>query len=284
MPTPDEIIARRARQRARRRRRRLIATGAVAVLLVAVLAAGFITLKRMGEGGTAAEAIGSSASPTSTPSSTPASTPSSAPSPSPAPTVATKPSAPRPPVTKDYIGYGAERQAEMSSYALQHYGSSSIRLDPRVIVLHYTCGSDYASAHATFEANSPNMGVKPGVVAHYVIDKDGTIYQQLPLRFAGRHTVGLNYVAVGIECVQEGRPTDAQAVADILSRKAQTTSLTALVRWLMHRYDIALANVIGHGMANGSPYFKDLLGWDNSHGDWSRPQIKRLRALVKRSD
>lgn len=168
----------------------------------------------------------------------------------------------------------------MGAYALARYGSSDIRIDPKVIVLHYTCGSTYSSAHATFESDAPNMGVKPGVVSQFVIDKDGTIYQQIPLGYMGRHTVGLNHVAIGIECVEEGSSGDAQAVSAILHRKAQGESLIALVRWLMYRFHIPLSDVIGHGTANDSPYFKDLQGLTNDHTDWNQPQIRLLRAKV----
>jgi N-acetyl-anhydromuramyl-L-alanine amidase AmpD len=169
----------------------------------------------------------------------------------------------------------------MGAYALAHYGSSDIRLHPKVIVVHYTCGSTYENAHATFASDAPNMGVKPGVVSQFVIAKDGTVYQQIPLSYEGRHTVGLNYVALGIECVQEGRSSDAQAVSQIMHRRAQLRSLVALIRWLRYRYDISLSNVIGHGMANDSPYFKDLKGWKNDHSDWQRPEIELLRAKLK---
>ena len=189
--------------------------------------------------------------------------------------------APQPAITEDYIDFGAQRRAEMGAYSLAHYGSSDIRINPKVIVVHYTCGSTYQNAHATFESNAPNMGVKPGVVSQFVIDKDGTIYQQIPLAYVGRHTVGLNHVAFGIECVEECSSGDAQAVSAIMHRKPQLKSLVALVRWLMYRYQISLSDVIGHGMANDSPYFRDLEGWKNDHTDWSQPQILLLRTKVR---
>ena len=34
-----------------------------------------------------------------------------------------------------------------------------------------------------------------------MIDRDGTIYQLVPLAIMCRHTVGLNYTAIGIEHV-----------------------------------------------------------------------------------
>jgi N-acetyl-anhydromuramyl-L-alanine amidase AmpD len=154
-------------------------------------------------------------------------------------------------------------------------------LEPEVVVLHYTCSSTYPGVHALFDSDTPNLNELPGVVAHFVVDKDGTIYQQLPLDKRGRHTVGLNHVAIGIEVVQEAGSGDADACGEIMSRKKQIRALVDLMRWLMYRYDIPLMNVVGHGTANASPYFKDLQGWSNSHVDWSSAQIKKFRELLR---
>ena len=290
MPTVDELIARRTRARTLRRRRRIIVTIVVIVLAAAALVAGYVALRPSAPQPGQAVA-GASQSPTPSAQPIAAATPHDTPTPfaSPAPTATARPAyvvggpVPKPPITKDYIDFGAQRQAEMGAYALQHYGSSSALIDPKVVVLHYTCGSEYASAHATFESDAPNMGVKPGVVSQFVIDKDGTIYQQIPLEYMGRHTVGLNYVAFGIECVQECNGSDARVVSEIMHRKPQEEALVALVRWLMYRYHIPLSDVIGHGTANDSPFYKDLKGWTNSHTDWSAPQIDLLHAKVRSS-
>lgn len=312
MPSLEEIIARRARLRTRRRRRRVVAVAAALAVVVAAGVWGVLAVKRLGERRPAASpsvaaALNSSASPQPTrrpvaknsarPNRTPSPTARSTRSPSAAPSRSASPKAvassstaaaprsaggaPRPPIVQDFITFGAQRRAEMAAYSLAHYGSSDIRLHAKVIVVHYTAGSTYANAHATFESDAANMGVKPGVVSHFVIAKDGTIYQQLPLSYEGRHTVGLNHVAFGIECVQEGRGSDAQTVSAIMHRPAQLRALVALTRWLMGRYHISLANVIGHGMANASPYFRDLKGWKNDHTDWQRPQIELLRAKLR---
>ena len=34
-----------------------------------------------------------------------------------------------------------------------------------------------------------------------------------------------------------------------------------------------MRDVIGHAMANHSPYFKDLEGWRNDHTDWLRRDV-----------
>jgi hypothetical protein len=44
--------------------------------------------------------------------------------------------------------------------------------------------------------------------------------------------------------------------------------------------------VIGHAMANDSPYFVDHEGWRNDHTDWQRRDVRtfrhRLRRLLRR--
>jgi N-acetylmuramoyl-L-alanine amidase len=197
-----------------------------------------------------------------------------APAPSPSPSVAP------PRIVHDPIPYGAARRRQMAAYSLRHYGTSTWRLRPRVIVLHYTAGSTYAGARAVFVANAPNAGELPGVAAHFVVDKDGTIYQLVPLYVRVRHAVGLNHRAIAIEMVQEAGSGPRWADAQILARRPQMRSALRLVRYLRARYGIRLGNVIGHSMANDSPYFRDLLGWRNTHVDWQPADVRVFRTRL----
>ena len=101
-------------------------------------------------------------------------------------------------------------------------------LDPKVVVLHYTAGGTYQSAWSLFNSDQPNVGEKPGTVAHFIIDKDGTIYQLVPLDLRGRHTIGLNNVAIGIEFVQAAGSGDTWATSQIFQRAAQIKAGLAL--------------------------------------------------------
>ena len=110
--------------------------------------------------------------------------------------------APRPRIVVKPIPFGPARLAETRAYAKRHYGIDSWRLvHPHVIVEHYTASDTFASAYATFASNASNLGEQPGVCAHFVIDRDGTIYPLVPPSIICRHTVGLNYTAIGIEHV-----------------------------------------------------------------------------------
>ena len=64
-----------------------------------------------------------------------------------------------------------------------------------------------------FSRNAPDLELHelPGICSHFVIDRDGTIYRLVTPTIMCRHTVGLNYTAIGIEHV--GR-SDAQVMGD----------------------------------------------------------------------
>jgi hypothetical protein len=192
--------------------------------------------------------------------------------PSPAPVIAA------PAILRDFIPYGPARRRQMAAYSLRHYGVSGWRLRPRLIVLHYTAGPTYAAARAVFASNARNLGELPGVAAHFVIDKEGTIYQSVPLDVRVRHAIGLNDRALAIEMVQEDASGPRWADAQILARPAQSRSALRLVRYLCARFDIRRRDVIGHAMANDSPFFHDLLGWRNDHVDWQAADVRVFRS------
>jgi beta-N-acetylhexosaminidase len=146
---------------------------------------------------------------------------------------------------------------------------------PHVIVEHYTAGPSFASAYNTFAANSPDLGELPGTCAHFVIDTDGTIYQLVPLGTMCRHTVGLNWTAVGIEHVGT---SDSQVLHD----KAQLDASLHLTLWLMERYGISLPNVIGHSESLSSPFHhENVPSWRcQTHADWTHADMNTYRGLL----
>lgn len=180
------------------------------------------------------------------------------------------------------IPYGAQRKAEMAQYAERHYGVRSWVLHPKTIVEHFTANESFSATWNTFAANAPDpeLGELPGTCAHFVVDRDGTIYQLVPLDVMCRHTVGLNDVAIGIEHVGE---SDAQILRD----PAQLRASLALTAWLMHRFHIALRNVIGHAESLSSPFHKELYApWAHqTHADWRPADMavyrRKLRADLR---
>jgi N-acetylmuramoyl-L-alanine amidase len=194
----------------------------------------------------------------------------------------------RPPITIKLVPFGAARKAQMADYSQRHYHQHACRLtSPKVVVLHHTGGARWQSAWWTFAGNTayasiPGKPEKPGLSAHFIVDKDGTIYQCLPLALRGRHAVGLNWTSIGIEFVQEmkagkdGRWMDRR----ILGRTAQVRAGLRLVRYLCARFGIRRSDVIGHAMANDSSYFKDFTGIKNGAGDWFTGEVSAFRARL----
>jgi N-acetyl-anhydromuramyl-L-alanine amidase AmpD len=175
------------------------------------------------------------------------------------------------------IPFGPERKAQMAAYSQKHYGIHSWRLQPKVIVEHYTANSSFSATWNAFAANSPDpeLGQLPGTCAHFVVDRDGTIYQLVRLNVMCRHTVGLNYVAIGIEHV-------ATSDREVLDNRAQLRASLALTRSLMKRFHISIANVIGHNESLASPFHKERYKpWAHqTHGDWTRADMNVYRRLL----
>ncbi len=185
---------------------------------------------------------------------------------------------PAPHVVPRLIPFGAGRRAETARYAERHYGLDTWRLrHPRVIVEHYTGTTTFASVWATFAADRPDveLGELPGTCAHFVIDRDGTIYQLVPLGTICRHTVGLNWTAIGIEHV-------GTSDASVLGDRAQLAASLRLTLWLMHRFRISLPNVIGHAESLTSPFHRERYApWRcQTHGDWQHADMVRYRARL----
>src|SRR5579859_4084942 len=145
---------------------------------------------------------------------------------------------PKPHIVWKPIPYGPHRRAEMAAYSKRHYGIHSWVLHPKVIVEHYTGGESFSAAWNTFAANKPDpeLGELPGTSVHFIVAKNGTIYQLVRLNVMCRHTVGLNYVAIGIEHV-------GTSDKEILHDKAQIRASLRLTAWLHWRFHIKIRNI-----------------------------------------
>lgn len=185
---------------------------------------------------------------------------------------------PAPHIVQRPIPFGPARKAETARYAERHYGLDRYTLvHPHVIVEHYTATTTFAPVWATFAADTPDpeLGELPGTCSHFVIDRDGTIYQLVPLTLMCRHTVGLNWTAIGIEHV-------GTSDASILADPAQLRASLRLTLWLMTRFHISLPNVIGHAESLTSPYHRERYApWRcQTHGDWQHPDMVRYRRML----
>ena len=193
-------------------------------------------------------------------------------------TPATERPVPRPPIVDRPIPFPASRKREMTAYAVEHYGLDTYRLhNPHVIVEHYTGGTTFESAYATFASNQPDLGELPGTCAHFVVDMDGRIYQLVPLDIMCRHTVGLNWTAIGIEMV-------GQSDREILTDPPQLSAVQRLTVWLMQRFHVQLRNVIGHNESLTSPYHHDRVPSFRcqTHSDWNHADMNVFRRRLAR--
>jgi beta-N-acetylhexosaminidase len=178
---------------------------------------------------------------------------------------------PPPPIVRDYIPFPAKRKREMRAYARRHYGLDTALLkDPKVIVEHFTVTTTFQATYNTFapDVADPELHELPGVCSHYVIDRGGKVHQLVPLRLMCRHTVGLNWTAIGIEHVGT---SDAQ----VLANKRQMRASLRLTRWLQARFGIETKNVIGHAESLSSPYHHERVKRlrKQTHGDWTHADM-----------
>ena len=104
------------------------------------------------------------------------------------------------------------------------------------IVLHCTEGS-LAGALAEFQRTDSRK-----VSAHYVIDRNGDIYQMVNDNDCANHCMGANNASIGIEHV--GSESDALAAP-------QAAASAALIRWLLQEHQIPRTNIFGHDFTPG---------------------------------
>jgi N-acetyl-anhydromuramyl-L-alanine amidase AmpD len=187
--------------------------------------------------------------------------------------------APHPHVVWKPIPFGPRRKAEMAAYAKRHYGIHSWRLRPKVIVEHYTGSDSFSATWNAFAANAPDpeLGELPGDCAHFIVGRSGRIYQLVRLDVMCRHTVGLNYVAIGIEDV-------GTSDGEILHDRAQLRASLALTAWLVDRFHIRIRNVIGHSESLRSPYHRERYRpWARqTHADWRHADMDLYRTKLRR--
>ena len=171
-----------------------------------------------------------------------------------------------PEITDRMLPFGEERIRLTIDYLEKHRGKDSLtgtededtRMSPRVIVLHWTGGPTADGAWSTFAPESlpgrPELQAAGAlnVSAHYLVDRDGSIQRLMDDTRIGRHVIGLNHLAIGIENVGGGETwplTDAQVKAN-----------QALVRHLKTGFP-DITHLIGHHeyrQREAHPYFEEL--------------------------
>lgn len=177
------------------------------------------------------------------------------------------------------IPFPQARKDEMRAYARRHYGIDSYQLrNPHVIVEHISVTADAGATRNTFlpDRPDPELHELPGVCAHFVIGRDGVIHQLVSLQLMCRHTVGLNWTAIGIE---HAGYTDA----DVLGNRRQLAASLALTAWLRCRYGVKLPDVIGHNESLSSPYHHERVARlrTQTHADWKHADMQVYRGKLR---
>ncbi len=142
------------------------------------------------------------------------------------------------------INYSKDRTDLSIQYLKERHGltQTTPTINPKIIVLHFTGFGNIKIIHEYFnaptieESRKVNKKVSAlNVGSHYLIDRDGTIYQLIPDTLLARHVIGLNYCAIGVENIgSEKEPlTEAQIISN-----------AKLVRYLTTKYKIEY--LIGH--------------------------------------
>lgn len=186
----------------------------------------------------------------------------------------------RPPIRWWPIPFSHAREQQMAAYSLRHYGEDTYVLsDPKAIVEHYTETATAQEAYNTFAPDVPDSEFHelPNTCAHFLVERDGQIDQLVALALRCRHTVGLNWTAIGIENV-------GFSDREILDDRAQMNASLALTRWLRCRYSIALGDVIGHNESLSSPYHRERVPAfaHQTHSDWNQADMHVYRTQLAR--
>ncbi len=132
-------------------------------------------------------------------------------------------------------------------YIKTHYNLDvkDIKIIPRIILIHHTAIDDYEDSLSRFTSETlpsdrPEIQ-KAGAVnvsTHFMVERDGTVHQLMPLDYMARHVIGLNYSSIGVENVggenSRDNLTDAQLKANI-----------ELVKYLKTKFQ-SIEYVVGH--------------------------------------
>jgi N-acetyl-anhydromuramyl-L-alanine amidase AmpD len=179
------------------------------------------------------------------------------------------------------ISWTSEREALTVAYRRAHQdpAAGDSEIDPRVIVLHYTGGRSWKATWRYFDRTrieggrtTMKRGGEVNVSAHFLVDRDGTIYRLMPATRMARHCIGLNHLAIGIENVGDGDRWPLTA--------AQEQANAALVRYLVRRHPIT--HLIGHSESNAMRRHPYWLERDASYRNRKSDPGSRFLARVRR--
>ena len=141
------------------------------------------------------------------------------------------------------ITWNQEREELSLDYLKDRHGliQKTASIDPKMVVVHWTA---IDNIEVTFDVFNPATlagradltgASNLNVSSQFLIDRDGMIFRLLPDTTFARHTIGLNYLAIGIENIGGD---------DMPLTKKQLKANEELIRYLERKY--AIDYVIGH--------------------------------------
>ena len=141
-----------------------------------------------------------------------------------------------------------KRKQLTKEYIKSHYDLDvkDISIEPKSIVLHWTAVMSLEKSFERLNAEllfSDRADIAQAsalnVSAHFLVDRDGTIYQLMPDDWMARHVIGLNYSSIGVENVGGEANTKEDLTLEQLNANIR------LVKYLQAKYP-SIKNVIGH--------------------------------------
>ncbi|MFC5624815.1 peptidoglycan recognition protein family protein [Algoriphagus winogradskyi] len=141
------------------------------------------------------------------------------------------------------ITWNQDREELSLKYLKDRHGldQETASIDPKMVVFHWTAIDNIEVTFDVFDA--PTLAGRAdltgasnlNVSSQFLIDRDGTIFRLLPDTTFARHTIGLNYLAIGVENIGGD---------DMPLTKKQLKANEDLIRYLERKY--AIEYVIGH--------------------------------------
>lgn len=108
------------------------------------------------------------------------------------------------------INFGKTRIELTKKYIKNHYALDvkDIKIVPKIVLIHYTAVETFPKSLAhftqeTLQDTRPDISKASAlnVSTHFMVERNGTIHQLMPLDFMARHVIGLNYNSIGVENV-----------------------------------------------------------------------------------
>ena len=135
------------------------------------------------------------------------------------------------------VPFPEKRKALTLEYMKDRYSMnrSDITITPKLIIIHWMAVDQLERC---FQAFVPTLlrggrediaGSSLNVSAHFLVDRDGSIYRLMPEMWMARHVVGLNHCAIGIENVG-----GVKGVEDLTPKQLEANAY--LVKYLKEKY------------------------------------------------